>query len=253
VRSVTRPPRAPDLEPVLESFERPSASVVADIMAEVADEIADTHDAIVESAFYLELLEVVAEVQVELDESIDENGDLQLSGVVFPTPNGAVEIDFICGGWDPTQAGVDPADGTMSLTMTLAGGEIGPLVWGGIEDCKFLAEIGSEAFEVSFNGGIGMHFGELVSPGQNTYELPITFIILGTLTIEGRDIPVEQAFEVEFAFDDSGNVSLSRLGLLVQLRDGSDFVYFFETGVAQGITDATGTYECSLEEAEGPS
>ena len=53
----------------------------------------------------------VAEVQVELDESIDENGDLQLSGVVFSTPNGAVEIDFICGGWDPTQAGVDPAGG----------------------------------------------------------------------------------------------------------------------------------------------
>jgi hypothetical protein len=222
--------------------------VVADIMAEVADEIAETHEAIVESDFYLELLEVIAEVQEELDESVDENGDLELGGVVFPTPNGAVEIDFICSGWDPTQSNADPADGVMDLTMTLAGGRIGPLVWGGIEDCKFLAEIGPEALEVSFDGKIGVYFGELVSPGRNIYELPITFIILGTLTIEDVETPVEQAFEVEFAFDDSGNVALSRLDILVQLRDGSNFVYFFETGAAQGIIDATGTYECSLEE-----
>lgn len=248
-------PPAPDVEPLLASFESPSATVVADIMAEVADEIGETRDAIVESDFYLELLEVIAEVQGELDESIDENGDLDLGGVTFPTPNGAVDIDFICDGWDPTQLSVDPADGAMRLTMTLAGGEIEPLVWGEVEDCKFLTEVGSEALEVSYNGDVGVYFGELFSPRQNLYELLTTFIIIGTLTIEGEDIPVEEAFEIEFAFDDFGNVALSRLEILVLLRDGSNFIYFFETDAAQGIIDATGTYECSLEEGRcaGPT
>lgn len=241
-------PPPPDIEPVIESLNNPSADVVADTMAEVADDVETAFRAIEDSEFYLELLDVIVETQEELDEAIDENGDLEVGGVVFPTPNGAVDINFVCEGWDVTQTSPEPENGNLELNMTLAQGSIGPLVWGGAEACKFLTEFDSATLEVSFDGRIGVYFGEVLSPSQNIYELPITFIIVGTLTTEGVAVPVDQAFEVTFAFDEDGNPSLSRLELLVILDDGLTFVYFFETDVAQGLIDATGTYDCSLEE-----
>ena len=139
-------------------------------------------------------------------------------------------------------------NGNLNLNMRLAQGMIGPLVWGETEDCKFLAEVGSETLEVSYDGQIAVYFGEAVSTSQNLYELPITFIILGTLTTEGVEIDIDHAFQVTFAFDDGGNPSVSRLDLLVQLDDDLSFVYFFEPDAAQGLIDATGTHDCSLEE-----
>lgn len=248
-------PPAPEVDRVIESFEQPSASVVQETMAEVAEELESTIDAIEGSEFYLELLDVIIETQEELDQAIDEDGNLEVGGVVFQTPNGAVDIEFLCEGWDVTQAAPAPENGTLNLNMSLVQGKIGPLVWGDGQDCKFLTEIGSDALEVSYDGQLAVYFGEVLSTSQNLYELPTTFIISGTLTTEGLVVSVDHAFQVTFTFDEDGNPNLSRLDLLVVLDNGLNFVYFVETGASQGLIDATGTYQCSLEDGRctGPS
>jgi len=243
-------PPAPDVQPVLDAFEKPTATVTGPIMEAVADAIAQIRDDIEDSDFYDEILKVIIDVQAEIDESTDENGNLDIGGgVTLPTPNGGVSIDFTCEGWDdPSPTVPDPANGTMHLTMRLARGTIAPLIWGIIDDCRFPVEIGPLRSEESYDGKIAVYLGTFVSSSQNLYELPITFISDGTVGIDGHEVRIKQSFRVTFKFDDEGNAVLDRLAILVELDETQSFVYFFEGDFTQGIRDASGTFACNLEE-----
>ena len=246
-------PPAPNVQPVLDAFEKPTATVTGPIMEAVADEIAQIRDDIEDSDFYDEILKVIVDVQAEIDDATDEDGNLDIGGgVTFPTPNGGVSIEFICAGWDDLSPTVpDPAkNGTVNLTMRLAGGTIAPLIWGTIDDCRFPVEIGPLRSEDSYDGKLAVHLGEFVSPSQNLYELPITFISDGTIGIDGRDVRIKQSFRVTFKFDDEGNADLDGLAILVELDETRSFVYFFEGDLTQGIRDASGTFACNLEERQ---
>ena len=113
-------PPAPDLQPVLNAYENPSAVVDGEIMGAVADEIAKAAMEIEDSEIFEEILDVIIQVQQELEQSTNENGDLVLDatcnggandgstcaddadcpdgtcggGVTFPSPNGAVQVSF---------------------------------------------------------------------------------------------------------------------------------------------------------------
>jgi len=60
-------PQPPNLQPVLQAYENPTAVVGAEIMSAVADEIAEAAEAIENSQIFEEILNVIAEVQEELD------------------------------------------------------------------------------------------------------------------------------------------------------------------------------------------
>jgi hypothetical protein len=178
-------------------------------------------------------------------------------GVVFPSPNGALQAVFICEGWDESQTDLDPANGVITLWFTLGTGGIGPVVWGEADACKFPAVTETDRFEASYDGGIAVHLGDAVSTSQNLYELPITYFIAGTIGFEGAELGVDVSFRVALSFDEpSGDVGPDRLEILVEVPDNlvqvpgntEYFVYFFEVAaLAQGIRDATGTFGCSLE------
>jgi hypothetical protein len=178
-------------------------------------------------------------------------------GVVFPSPNGALQAVFICEGWDESQTQLDPANGVINLWLTLEAGGIGPVVWGEADACMYPAVTETDRFEASYDGGIAVHLGSPVSTTQNLYELPITFFVAGTIGFEGAELGVDVSFRVALSFDEmSGDVGLDRLEILVEVPDNlvqvpgntEYFVYFFEVAtLAQGIRDATGTFGCSLE------
>ena len=245
-------PPAPDVQPILDAFAKPTATVTGPIMEAGADEIAQGHDDIEDSDFYNEILNVIIDVQAEIDAATDENGNLDIGGgVTFPTPNGGVTVNFICQGWDvPIPTVPDPANGTMKLTMRLASGTIAPLIWGTIDDCRFPVEIGPLRSEDSYDGKIAVHLGTFVSSSHNLYELPITFISDGTVGIDGHEVRIKQSFRVTFKVDDEGNVVLERLAILVELDETQSFVYFFQGDLTQGIRDASGTFACNLEERQ---
>jgi hypothetical protein len=180
--------------------------------------------------------------------------------VNFPNPNGAVQAEFICEGWDESQTELDPANGVINLWLTLDTGGIGPVVWGGADACKYLTVTEAGAFEASYDGGIAVHLGDAVSTSPNLYDLPITFFVAGTIGFEGAELGVDVSFRVALSFDAaSGDVGLDRLEILVEVPDNlvrvpgttEYFVYFFEIAtLAQGIRDATGTFGCSVEDRE---
>jgi hypothetical protein len=182
------------------------------------------------------------------------------NGVNFPNPNGAVQAEYICEGWDESQTEPDPANGVINLTLTLDAGGIGPVVWGKADACKFPSVTETGRFEASYDGGIAVHLSDAVSTSQNLYELPITFFVAGTIGFEGAELGVDVSFRVALSFDAaSGDVGLDRLEILVEVPDNlvrvpgttEYFVYFFEVAtLAQGIRDATGTFGCSLEDRE---
>jgi hypothetical protein len=178
-------------------------------------------------------------------------------GVTFPTPTGAIRVNYICPGIDPGQfedgydAEPDAADGSIDLWMTLDSGGIGRVVWGTATKCLYLVpnEGGdceaSGCSEASYDGGIALDLGEDVPPGQDIDQLPVTFLIEGTIGFDGGEFRINQSFRVILAVE-------SGLEILVDLADpalSETFNYFFlET--QQGIRDATGVFGCSLEDSQ---
>ena len=245
-------PPAPDVQPVLDAYESPTARVTASIMIAVADDIAQVQGDIEDSNFFDEILQLIVDVQTEIAEATDEDGNLDLGGgATLPAPNGGVAVEFICEGWDdPSPSIPDPANGSMNLSMRLAGGTIAPLVWGNIGDCRFPAELGPVRFESSYDGSIAVYLGAFLAPGDVLHKLPITFIADGAIGIDGREVHIKQSFRVTFTFDPQGNPVLDRLSILVELDEAQSFVYFFEGDLTQGIRDASGTFACNLEERQ---
>jgi len=240
----------------LDAFANPDAVVVARIMAETARAIEEIHDEVERSSFYEEILDVVVQVQEEL---YNEEGEVDLGGgATFESPNGGVTADYICEGWDdPPPAEPNPDNGSMRLNMRLAGGEIAPLVWGTLDDCKYPLQIGAQRFEALYRGAILMYFDEPLSPTVDLYEQPVIFITQGSIEVDGKEFPIEELFQVTFFFDEDGNRIPGRfqIDILVELADGTSFVYSFDPDKGQRLTDATGKFQCNLEsrECESPS
>jgi hypothetical protein len=294
----------PDLQPLLQAYENPTAVVTSEIMAEVADEIAEAAEEIQDSEIFEEILQVIIDVQQELDaatvktcedgtnkgnDCVDDTdcpgstcvntGDILIGticddgrnegndcvddtdcpggscggGVVIPTPNGQINVNYICPGWDAGQfdpdyeAEPDPANGTINLTMTLGSGGIGRVVWGTADNCLYLVPTGRENFQASYDGGVALDLGDPVSPSEDITKLIVTFLMEGDIGFDGGTYRINQSFRVVLALE-------SALEILVDvgepaLAETFNYFFFFE-GLSQGIHDATGLFGCSLEESQ---
>lgn len=250
---------APDIRSELVAFNAPDAVVVEKIMRAVGDQLIETRDDITDSSLYEEILDVVVDVQEEL---YNENGDVDLGGgLTFEAPNGGVNASYICDGWsDPPPAEPDPDNGRIQLNMRLAGGEIAPLVWGSVEECRFPLALGDTRLDAVYRGEIAVFFadgdsiqGEALRSDRDPYELEVYFLVEGSFDLgEQQDIPIREFFSVTFDEVD-GQVYLERLEILFELEDGTSFVYgvtFDALGAISGqtIVDSTGELTCSLEE-----
>ncbi len=177
-------------------------------------------------------------------------------GVTLPSPTGSIQVNFICPGWDERQfdegydAEPDSANGSIDLFMTLDSGGIGRVVWGTADRCLYLVPIGGDNCEAAgcsealYDGGVALDLGMDVPPGQDIDQLPVTFVLEGTLGFDGGEFRINQSFRVILAV-------ASGLEILVDLADpalSETFNYFF-LGTEQSIRDATGVFGCSLEES----
>jgi hypothetical protein len=174
-------------------------------------------------------------------------------GVVVPTPTGQINVNYICPGWDEGQfdpgyeAEPDPANGRITLTMTLDGGGIGRVVWGTADNCLYLVPTGGENFQASYDGGIALDLGDPEPSGQDITKLIVTFLMEGDIGFDGGTYRINQSFRVVLALE-------SALEILVDvgepaLAETFNYFFFFE-GLGQGIRDATGVFGCSLENRE---
>lgn len=180
-------------------------------------------------------------------------------GVILPSPTGAVQINYICPGWDERQfddgydAEPDSAkDGSIDLFMTLDGSGIGRVVWGTASNCLYLVPIeggnceAQGCAEASYDGGVALDLGDAVPPGEDISRLPVTFVMEGNIGLDGDDFRINQSFRVILAVE-------SGLEILVDIGDqalAETFNYFFLPGSSQGIRDADGVFGCSLEESQ---
>jgi hypothetical protein len=172
-------------------------------------------------------------------------------GVVVPTPNGQINVNYICPGWDEGQfdpgyeAAPDPAkNGRITLTMTLDSGGIGRVVWGTADNCLYLVPTGRENFQASYDGGVALDLGDPVSPGEDITKLIVTFLMEGDIGFDGDPYRINQSFRVTLE-------NTAALVILVDLADpalSETFNYIFGES-SQGIRDATGLFQCSLEES----
>ena len=301
-------PQAPDLQPVLQAYAKPTAEVDGAIMAEWADEIEKAAAEIQDSEIFDEILDLIKDVQAELEASTAKvcsdgandgrsctedadcpegtcvaTDDLVLGatcsddgsacdvgdpeacpgggtcggGVTFTTPNGGIQVNYICPGWDERQfddgydAEPDAANGSIDLFMTLDSGGIGRVVWGTAAKCLYLVPNPAGNCEApgcdqaSYDGGIALDLGDDVPPGQDIDQLLVTFVIEGTIGFDGIDTRINQSFRVTLADE-------SFLVILVDLADpalSQTFNYIFR-GDDQLIRDKNGVFGCSLERSE---
>ena len=171
-------------------------------------------------------------------------------GVVVPTPTGQIQVNYICPGWDVRQfdpgyeTEPDPANGTINLTMTLDSGGIGRVVWGTADNCLYLVPTGGENFQASYDGGVALDLGDPVSPSEDIRKLIVTFLMEGDIGFDGGTYGINQSFRVTLE-------NTAALVILVDLADpalSETFNYIFGES-SEGIRDATGLFQCSLEES----
>jgi len=306
-------PSAPDLSPVLQAYENPTAVADGAIMGEFADEIAQAAEEIEDSEIFEEILELVIDVQQELEASTaracsgganDGNtctddaacpdgacvttGDLVLNatcsggdndgaacdvgddtacpngtcggGVTLPSPTGAVNVNYVCPGWDERQFdegyddSPDSANGSIDLFLTLESGGVGRVVWGTADQCRYLLPLEGDSCvaagcsEGSYDGAIALDLGpDWVS--EDVSELPVTFVLEGTIGFDGDDFRINQSFRVVLA-DEAGLVILVDVSdpELSQPPLSQTFNYIFAE-TSQGISAANGEFLCSLEQS----
>ncbi len=237
VESLDIPP-APAFDEVVAAYAAPDAQISSAIMAAVGDELLELRELLRDSEVFDEILDIIVEVQVELDQSTDENGNLVIDGLgSFPNPNAVIELDHVCSGWNPDVADADPeVDGSIGLTMVLDLGDISPVVWGEATQCKFLASLGERSLQSSYDGDIAVHFGkdgeEPIATGEPLRDLVITFVLEGALGVGDKQLPIRRSFRLR---------GEGVLEILWELEDGTNFVYVFGLDDLQGIRDANCT------------
>jgi hypothetical protein len=96
-------PIAPDLDPVLQAYENPTVEVAREIMEVWADEIEEAAEAIEDSEIFEEILDVIAEVQEELENSTSRtcNGGANNGSTCTDDadcPGGTCGADLVLGG-----------------------------------------------------------------------------------------------------------------------------------------------------------
>ena len=178
-------------------------------------------------------------------------------GVVVPTPTGQIKVNYICPGWDEGQfdpdyeAEPDPANGRITLTMTLDSGGIGRVVWGTADNCLYLVPTDGENFQASYDGGVALDLGDPVSPGEDITKLIVTFLMEGDIGFDGGTYRINQSFRVRLE-------NTAFLVILVDVGDSAlsqTFNYIFALTPAQCVRDANAppkspcTFGCSLEES----
>lgn len=230
-------PPPPDVQPFLEGFASPTADVGASVMSAADAEIGQLEADIQGSTLLQEFLELVQGIREAVAENTDEDGNLVIDGTSYESPNGLITINRVCRGHDPTSDVVDPEiNGTIQLFMPLTDGMVGPEVWGTATACLY--EVGGE--NLSYDGDVTLHFGGLIDEVVDLRNETITFVIDGVLGFGNREIALLQSFRI---------TAEERLEILLQVADVGTFVYFFEVDrLAQGIRDATGTFDCLLED-----
>lgn len=174
--------------------------------------------------------------------------------IVLPSPDGVVRVNYICPGWDERQFDdgyddtPDSANGSIDLFMTLDRGVVGRVVWGTAAQCLYLVPSEGDnceaagCFEASYDGDAALDLGDDWL-SQDVAQLLVTFVVEGTIGLDGSDFQIDQSFRVILAVE-------SGLEILVDVGDpalSETFNYIF-AGDAQAIRDATGLFACSLEE-----
>ena len=124
-------PTPPDLQPVLDAYENPTAVVNGEIMGEVADEIAEAAEEIEDSEIFEEILDLIIEVQEELEASSTmtcsggaNDGDACTDDTACP--DGTCVTDLVlnaaCSGGDNDGDACDVGDETACPNGTCGGG-----------------------------------------------------------------------------------------------------------------------------------
>ena len=235
-------PDAPELDDILAAYANPSAKVSSALMVAAGDELLEFREQLEASRIAEQILDIIVSVQLELHENTDQDGELVVPGVgALPEPIGVIEIHHDCPGSEESSADVNAeSSGSVQLNMLLDLGQIVPVVWGEAAQCQFSARVNQSTRPYAYDGELAVHFGEEpVSTGQSLRDLVITFVVSGTLRVEGRDLLIRRSFRLGGAQD---------LEILWELDDGTSFVYLFNREpLAQGVRDANGTFACSLE------
>ena len=177
-------------------------------------------------------------------------------GITLPSPTGAFQINYVCPGWDERQFdegyddSPDSTNGSIDLFMTLDGGGLGRVVWGTAAQCLYLVpNEGSNCeaagcTEASYDGAIALDLGPSWV-NEDISELPVTFVVEGSIGLDGDDFRINQSFRVVLAVE-------SGLVILVDIGDpalSETFNYIFAAD-AQAIRDATGFFGCSLDDSQ---
>jgi hypothetical protein len=248
--SVVEKPEPPAMQPVLDAFAMPTASLVPDELLALTQGVAERTDAIDLLQIDQLLIDSVSEGLAQLQqngraatEAIQRTGIEVAQQPIEVTGDGYLSITRICNGWAATPA-PDLANGTMQLTAGFTEQGLDPVVWGSLFACKY--KLGEHTIQIDGIDAdpaaidVRAYIGDAVtidSFGQ--FSEPIVIDLAARVLLDG----IEQLGRFAFKIDPATR----RFETLVPLGTGHVIVAVsLDRTSAVEVRASDGTYQCDV-------
>lgn len=238
-RGVDVPEPPVEVAPIVAQYETPTGTVgssasrlVAEILQE--QELVDTSH----------IGEVVAEALTELRERLQES-ELPTSPSDrlddLPELDGFVRVNRVCRGWDPDAEEPDAAsNGTITLTATLEGGRLEPVIWGPARACRTRFDVVEGPIRRTVNGWIDGDVWVYLEGGLPASVRDANFILGFSGTLGSEDVRTETRLDFRFA--------PPQVEFRIPVSDGHVIASVGLGGI--GVRAANGVFACTTDPAE---
>ena len=223
-------PVAPDLSALLASYQNPTLTLDQQTMPLVADGMAPVA-AMVDKARAL-----VPAIQAVLEQSAAEAtkpSSLQRPPSLAPqaiTGEGFAVVDRICPGWE--DAGPNPANGYLHLTVGFTEQGIDPVVWGTAEACK----LGINGSGATLSGSVQLSLGNASVKPEAVLSTPLLLQVQLELTI-GEST---ESIATDFRVDPAG-------ALEYRVFVGELAAVYWDQVTERGYRAANGRFTCDFD------
>jgi hypothetical protein len=222
-------PEPPDMRPLVGSYDAPAGALDEASMRRAAESAADWVARLASAVPEQPILDALSSALREVSEPKSEGAPPRRAFQSEIEGEGWLRATRICNGWGPEPA-PDPENGKLELTATFSERGPDPVVWGGMHECKYLAE----SAEIQLRGELRVWIGEGLGFAEVGSQPPL-LDLAAVAVVDGRELELGVDFRV-----DPGKRSLE----LRAEGNGGDVIVLIGGGEIVGVRAKNGDFTC---------
>lgn len=225
-------PTPPDLAPLEQAYDQPSADLTRQTAERIIDRFVERQEQLAELGEIAPIVDVVIDLDRELTTEPNEDGGqtVVLKGIPIET-DARIDLFATCPGWgDGNEQGE-----AVQLTVVVVKSELVPVIWGEIDGCRVLGQREQLEVQTRFSAQVSAYSPTLTDDESN--EL-VVYVLL-----ELTELEVRGALDTAWAGD--MRFIGARTEFRIDLSDEGHVIVFAQTDPGSvGVRAANGEWTC---------